>query len=250
LDAGEGQPLLLVHGFPLDHTMWRAQIDYFAGLCRVIAPDLRGFGGSDGAGDKTSMELFADDLARLLERLDVRWPAAFCGLSMGGYIAWQFLRRHPQRLERLILCDTRAAADSPEAAQARRESAARVLQKGAAVVAEAMAPKLLSDETRRRRPAVAAAVDRTMRAANPQGLAAALRGMAEREDATSLLGTIDIPTLVLCGEEDAISPVAEMRGLAQAIPGARFVEIPAAGHLAPLENPQPVNEAIRQHLQL
>jgi pimeloyl-ACP methyl ester carboxylesterase len=196
------------------------------------------------------MELLADDLAALLDRLGVTAPVAFCGLSMGGYVAWRFWRRHRERLDRLILCDTRAVADSEEGARLRLETADRVLREGAAVAADAMLPRLFADQTRRRQPEMVEAVRQVMLAASPAGVAAALRGMAAREDARSLLGEIDVPTLVLCGQYDVISPVEEMRELAQAIPNARFVQIPAAGHMAPLENPPPVNAAIRAHLQL
>ena len=117
IERGEGIPLLLVHGFPLDHSMWTAQIDRFCTHCRVIAPDLPGFGRSPAVGDKVGMAQFADELTELLDVLEIAEPVVFCGLSMGGYIAFQFWRRHRSRLRGLVLCDSRATADSPEAAQ-------------------------------------------------------------------------------------------------------------------------------------
>ena len=153
LDRGAGRPLLLVHGFPLDHTMWAGQIESLASQCRVIAPDLPGFGRSPpGGNDTATMEQFADDLAALLDGLGIREPAVVCGLSMGGYIALQFWRKYAARLAGLILCDTRATADTPEAAAARQTMAARVLREGTAPLVETMLPKLLAETTRQRRP--------------------------------------------------------------------------------------------------
>ncbi|HEY4262738.1 MAG TPA: alpha/beta hydrolase, partial [Schlesneria sp.] len=134
VDEGEGPVILFVHGFPLNYTMWEAQIAEFSRTHRVIAPDLRGFGGTDGALYSVSIEQFADDLADLLEALPVRVPVTFCGLSMGGYIGWQFVQRHPSRVSKLIICDSRAAADSPEAAANRLKMADIVLREGPAPV--------------------------------------------------------------------------------------------------------------------
>ncbi|MGE3777939.1 MAG: alpha/beta fold hydrolase, partial [Pirellulaceae bacterium] len=127
---GKGVPLLLVHGFPLDHTMWQKQLDDLSQVCRVVAPDLRGFGRSEVTPGMVSMGQFADDLAALLDALQISEPMIFCGLSMGGYVAWQFWRRHRSRLRGLILCDTRSVADSPEAAAGRRTTADKVVAQG------------------------------------------------------------------------------------------------------------------------
>ena len=245
VDRGGGLPLLLVHGFPLDHTMWAGQIEGLSAKCRVIAPDLRGFGRSRRKGDdKVTMADFADDLAALLDALKISEPVVLCGLSMGGYIAFQFWRRHAARLRGLILCDTRAAADPPEAAAARAAMADRVLREGPAPLVETMLPRVLGETTRRQRPDLVENVRRVMLAADPRAIAAATRGMAERPDMTASLPQIGCPTLVVVGGEDVVSPPAEMRGIAEAIPAARFVEIPAAGHLSPLEKPAAVNAAI------
>jgi pimeloyl-ACP methyl ester carboxylesterase len=244
IERGAGTPLLLVHGFPLDHAMWTAQIDGLSARHRVIAPDLPGFGRSPAVADKFSMAQFADDLAALLDVLHVVEPIVCCGLSMGGYIALQFWHRHRARLRGLVLCDTRAAADAPEAAQARLAVADRVLCEGPGVLAEGMLPRLFSDATRQQRPALVDEVRSVILAADRRGVAAAARGMAERPDMTSELARIDCPALVIAGENDVISPPDEMRSLAQAMPRASFVEVAAAGHLAPLENPAEVNAAM------
>jgi 3-oxoadipate enol-lactonase len=243
LDQGQGPVLVLVHGFPLDHRMWQAQIPTLSADYRVIVPDLRGFGQSSLAGEMVSMSEYADDVALLLDQLGIVEPVALMGLSMGGYIALEFWRRHRQRVRALVLCDTRAAADSADVAAGRRATADRVLREGPSFLAESMLPRLF---------AVAAASDvayvgdtrDVILASDPHAIAAASRGMAERSDFTALLGQIDVPTLVLVGAHDGISPPEEMRGLAAALPQASFVEISAAGHMAPLENPAETNAAL------
>jgi 3-oxoadipate enol-lactonase len=247
-DQGQGTPLLLVHGFPLDRSMWQGQVAGLADMCRVIVPDLRGFGKSPAHGGNASMEAMADDLALLLDQLAIREPIVLGGLSMGGYVAWQFALRHRPRLAKLILCDTRAIADTAEAAEGRRKTAARVLQEGAGVVAESMLPKLFAPATAKERPEIVAATKEVILRTSPQGIAAALEGMAARMDVTAKLGELDIPALLICGEHDAISPSEEMRGIAARMPRATFVEIKDAGHMAPLEQPEAVNAAIRQFL--
>jgi len=243
VDQGSGAPLLLAHGFPLDHSMWAGQIEGLASDCRVIAPDLRGFGQSQVTPGTVGMDLMADDLAALLDALGIDGPVVFCGLSMGGYVAWQFFKRHRRRVAGLVLCDTRAIPDTPEAAQGRRDTAARVLVDGPQPVVEGMVPKLFAATTAE---AVIAAARGVMSGTDPRGIAAASLGMAERIDATSLLASIDCPTLAIVGQQDAISTVEEMALIVAQISGARLVEIANAGHISPLEQPQAVNEAIRE----
>jgi pimeloyl-ACP methyl ester carboxylesterase len=250
VDQGRGKPLVLVHGFPLDHTMWEHQINDLAGVCRVIAPDLRGFGASGVTSGTVTMERMADDLAAMLDGLGVRGPVDLCGLSMGGYVAWQFALRHRKRLARLILCDTRAVADSPEAAAGRLKTAERVLAEGSSVVAETMLGKLFAPATPQEQPGIVEATRQVMLRTQPEGIAAALRGMAERPDVSGRLAEFDVPTLVLCGEHDVISTSSEMRGIAERLPRAKFVEIKDAGHMAPLERPAEVNAALREFLAL
>ncbi|REJ92935.1 MAG: alpha/beta fold hydrolase [Planctomycetota bacterium] len=248
VEEGSGRPLLFVHGFPLDHTMWRAQIEHFANTHRVIAPDLRGFGGSDVTEGTVGMEQFADDLGALLTELEVTEPVSFCGLSMGGYIAWQFFERHRDRLGSLILCDTRAEADTEEAQSTRHGLAAKVLKEGPDFIARTMPAKLFSTRTREERPDIVDTVQAVIRSTSSAGIAAAARGMAERPDATGLLPQIDLPALLIVGEEDAISTVDEMLEIATRMPAAEFKVIEAAGHMAPLEDPAAVNSAIETFL--
>ncbi len=251
-DRGTGRTLLLVHGFPLDHKLWRHQIEHFAGFCRVIAPDLRGFGSSPPPpGSETqpaAMQTYADDLALLVERLEIREPIVFCGLSMGGYVGWQFWQKYAERLAGLVACDTRAIADTPQAAVGRETLAARVLTEGTDCVAEAMLPKLFNPEMTARHPQAVAETRAAIARATRPGVAAALRGMAIRPDVTEMLPRISLPTLVMVGQHDVISPVAEMQGIAERIPQADFVEIPDAGHMSPLENPAAFNAALGKFL--
>ncbi len=248
LERGRGLPVLLVHGFPLDHTMWKYQIDHLAATCRVIAPDLRGLGQSPVAAEVVPMERFADDLALLLEALQVQEPVVYVGLSMGGYIAWEMLRRHRDRLRAVVLCDTKAQADSPEAVQGRRQMAEIILRQGMAPLDAAMREKLWATHSTTRREEDVEAVHQVIRNTDPRGAAAALLGMAQRNDATELLPSVDLPVLVVCGQQDVLSPPEQMEQMARTIPAARFALISEAGHMAPLENPQEVNAHLEQFL--
>lgn len=248
LDQGEGPPVVLVHGFPLDHSMWTAQIDRLKAKWRVIAPDLRGFGGSQVVPGTASMEQMADDLGNLLTALGVREPVVLCGLSMGGYVAFQFAQKYRARLKALVLCDTRAKADTPEAVAGRMKMIEQLMAEGPRTVAEAMLPKLFAPESFTRIPGTVDFIRQVILASPPDGLAAALRGMAERPDVTEQLKSLDVPTLVIVGEHDAISTPAEMSQIAAAIPGARLEVIAGAGHLSPLERPEAAGEAIEKFL--
>ena len=247
-DNGAGQPVVMLHGFPLDHSMWAPQIAALSPHCRVIAPDLRGFGQSTLAlGDPehgVEMQRYADDVNLLLDQIGVTEPVILCGFSMGGYILWQFLRRYPERVRAIVLCDTRAGADSADGKAGREQSAQEVMHSGVDSLVKGMLPKLLSKATLTQRPEVVGQVAGIMRASDPLAVAAALRGMARREDFTARLAAITQPALVLVGAEDAISSSAEMRGISEAIPHAQFVEIADAGHMTTLENPAAVSESL------
>jgi pimeloyl-ACP methyl ester carboxylesterase len=253
VDRGVGPPLVLLHGFPLDHAMWRSQIEELAGDYRVIAPDLRGFGGTALSDDATAedtitMAQLADDTAGLLTALEVSEPVALCGLSMGGYVAWQFWRKHAERLARLILCDTRASADGAESAANRLKMVENVRRHGTRIVAEAMLPTLFAPETHQRNPAAIDYARQTIQQTDPRTIMAIQRGMAQRADMTSQLAAIDLPALVIVGESDAITPPDEMRALAESLPRAELVVAPDAGHMSPLESPAAVNAALRGFL--
>ncbi|MFM2096530.1 MAG: hypothetical protein RIS70_3654 [Planctomycetota bacterium] len=243
--GGTGVPLLFVHGFPLDHSMWSRQADELSDSFQAVIPDLRGFGGTPPLPGVASMAVMADDLVLLLDKLAIP-QVVLVGLSMGGYVAWQFWSRYRSRLQGLVLCDTRAGADTAETAKGRRMMAERVRKEGCEFLVETMVPRLFAASTMARSPEIVDSIQRVIRKADPEGVAAALLGMAERPDMTGQLSRVDLPSLIICGESDVISPPSEMRSIAAVMPQARYVEIPDAGHLAPLEQSGAVNDAIRE----
>jgi pimeloyl-ACP methyl ester carboxylesterase len=230
---GNGKPLVLVHAFPLDGRMWEGTAKALDGRCRVIVPDMPGFGESTLGGRGRSIADMADDLALLLDWLGLD-SAAVGGLSMGGYVSLAFAARYPARLERLILADTRAAADSEAALVGRADALALVAKAGVAALVERQLAALLS-------PAANEAVREQVRnlgKQTPEGVSAGIRALRDRPDRQSELANIRCPTLVVVGKEDKISPPAEMASITSAIPGARLIEIAGAGHLSNLENPE------------
>lgn len=254
-DRGMGLPVIFLHAFPLNRQMWAGEIQALLAeqRYRLVALDWRGFGESEITSSPikpviSSMVMFADDLAGLMDVLGIR-QAVLCGLSMGGYVAFAFAEKYPQRLRSLILADTRPGADAPEA-RANRESVAQLAEsQGTAAIADLQLPRLISDYTRQHHPEVETRVRQLIDRATPQGIAAASRGMAVRVDASDLLPKIACPTLVISGEEDALIPPQVSREYAARIPGAQFALIPHAGHLSNLEQPQIFIQTIRQFLQ-
>ena len=244
---GDGPALLLLHAFPLGLFMWDAQVEALAATHRVVRFDARGFGGSAAADGPLTMERIADDGAALLDHLGID-KAVVGGCSMGGYAAFAFVRRHPQRLAGLVLQDTKAGADAAEAKANRATLAAKVLAEGASAAVEAFLPKLVGETTHRERPGVVAALRERILATSPQAIANALQGLAARADSRETLPTIAVPTLVLVGTEDVLTPPPEAVTMAAAIPRARLDVIPGAGHLANLESPDAVNAALRAFL--
>jgi pimeloyl-ACP methyl ester carboxylesterase len=249
-DEGAGAPIVLLHGFPFNRVMWEPQIAALRSTYRVIAPDLRGHGGSPAPGVVFTMDDMADDVIELVDRLQVDGSLVVGGLSMGGYVALSLVARWPGRVRGLMLLDTRAAPDTPDAAQKREETAEAVLAAGnPAALLEALVPRLFSETTLKRHPERVERLRTIMNTATATGVAGALRGMAIRPDRRADLAHIKVPTLVLVGEDDVISPPDEARELAGAIPNARLAVIPEAGHMAPWENAPEANAAIFRFLQ-
>ncbi len=247
-EEGRGDAFVLLHGFPFDRSMWREQSEVLSAGFRVIAPDLRGLGETPLGGVAAArMDEMAEDLAALLDALNVE-RALLCGLSMGGYVAFEFFRRFPHRVRALVLADTRPQADTDDGKRAREENARKVLREGMRPLVDSMLPKLLSASTRERRPGVAERVSAMMLAARPEGAAAALRGMAVRRDQTELLSRIDVPTLVIVGAEDAITPPSDAEAMAAKIDGARLVRLEGAAHLSNVERPEEFNRALVEFL--
>lgn len=251
LDRGHGSVVLLVHGFPLDHRMWGHQIDALASSHRVIAVDLCGFGDSALPQHKVTMDCYAKALDALLTAKGVDEPVHLAGFSMGGYVAFAFLRLFASRVESLMLVDTKAGADTAEAAQGRAVLAQKVLIEGSAVAADAMLPKLLSEETLKdqRQATLVSQVRQIMVDQDAASIAAALDAMAHRPDSTSGLANIRIPTLIVVGEQDLITPVAEMKKVAGEIAGSKVVVVKGAGHLTTMERPEAMNKAMKEFLE-
>lgn len=244
----EGPVLLLVHGFPMNHVQWENQFLHFSATCRVIAPDLRGLGGSRVLDDHAvvTMEQHADDLHALLQELHISEPVIFVGLSMGGYVAWQMARKYPQSLRGLVLCHTRIIADTAEQASARHQLAEQTLKDNSSLkIEETMLPRLLPPDADHH---IVELVRQMARSSSVAGLVAALRGMAQRPEMSQVLSTIRAPTLAISGERDAISPPSEMSAWASQIPQAKFVTLPKVGHLSPLESPNAFNQLLSESL--
>ncbi len=248
LVRGTGLPLVLAHAFPLDHSMWGAQIERFASQAQVIAPDLRGFGSSGVTVGTVTMEQMADDLAAILDQLGVTEPVVLCGLSMGGYVAFQFARKYPQRLRALVLCNTRSAADTPEARRLRMEMVEKVLAVGPAPVADNMLQRAFSADSLTRIPGAVEFVRERIMLTSPEGIAAALRGLAERPDSSELLSRLSVPTLAIASSDDVITPASEMREMASAIANSEFIVLPGVGHLSALEAPVEFNSVLTRFL--
>jgi 3-oxoadipate enol-lactonase len=245
--TGDGPAVLFIHGFPLDRTLWRPVARTLTGW-RRIAPDLRGMGLSEVPEEGYSMAEYADDLAALLDAVKVD-QAVVCGFSMGGYVAFELLRRHRDRVRALVLANTRAGADDADGRASRDAMIARIRRDGPGFLADEMIPRLLAPTSLKTQPDVVRQA-RGMVAAQPaNGLVGALTAMRDRADATALLSTIAIPTLVIAGSDDQLIPSAASRAMAEAVPNAHFAMIPGAGHLAPMEQAVNTARVIREFLE-
>jgi 3-oxoadipate enol-lactonase len=239
-DLGHGAPLVLLHAFPVDARIWDPQRAALSAKRRVITPDFAGFGRARDLATRTSIDAHADDIQTLLDALGIP-KATLIGLSMGGYVALAFARRYPAQLSRLVLADTRAGADSPEVKAGRERMIAQVEAEGMAALFDGLLPRLLTGA------ATAEVKERVRRIAldqAPDGMIAAQRAMRDRPDQTHVLGTIDIPTLVIVGEHDAITPPADTTRMVEALRCASLEIVKGAGHLSNQEAPEAFNAAL------
>jgi 3-oxoadipate enol-lactonase len=247
-DCGSGPALCLIHGFPLNRRMWRPQIDALAASgYRVITPDLRGFGDSDVPDAPYSMDLFADDLAALLDHLGIR-RAVFGGMSMGGYVLLNILERYPEKAAAACFMVTRSGADDEAGKERRCKMAYDVLEYGTRLVADIFAGMLFAELTAQTKPELAPEVYGWMEGNDARGLAGALRAMAGRKDYTALLGSFRIPCLVIGAEQDKAVTREQIRILASGLPQHSLCMVPEAGHLVNLEQPDAFNNSLLQFL--
>ncbi|MDQ1522091.1 MAG: hypothetical protein QOE47_15 [Pyrinomonadaceae bacterium] len=245
--SGAGSPIVLLHGFPFNRTLWREQVEALRDCHHVITVDLRGHGETTATRAPATMKAMAEDVAALLDELHIT-RVALGGLSMGGYVALAFYQLFHERVSALVLADTRAQADTEEARLAREETAVRALGEGMHTIADAMLPKLLAPATHAERPEIVARVCEMILNTDPQGAASALRGMAVRRDQTELLGEINCPTLIVVGSLDQITPPADAERMNRAIRGSRLEVIEGAGHVSNLERPLEFNRALENFL--
>lgn len=245
-ETGTGLPVVLLHPFPLDHSYWTPQLTAFVDHCRIIAPDMRGFGDTPLA-PPHSIDRYADDVAALLDGLSID-SAVIGGCSIGGYIALAMWRRHRARIRGLMLFDTRARADNDKELLRRAGQIDAARAGGPAVVAEQMLPGVLGATTLERHPETVERVRHIMMRATTEGIVAAVEAMMARTDSTALLATIDVPTLIVCGAEDLATPPEESRQMHDRIAGSVLEIIEGAGHLSSLERPAAVNHVIREFL--
>jgi len=242
-DQGTGTPLIFLHAFPLNRTMWAPQEAVLSRQYRVITMDLRGHGESDAPLWRFSLEQYADDVAGLLDHLAIP-QAVLVGLSMGGYVGFAVYRKHADRVTALVLADTRAQADSEEGRTGRFNLAQTAFRKGPGAVADIMLPKLLGATSLKTRPDLARHLRRIIEGNDVSGMIVDSMAMADRPDSLPLLPRIACPTMVIVGEEDQTTPPAEAEVIAQGIPGAKLAVIPGAGHLSNLEQPERFNNVV------
>ena len=244
VERGQGIPLVLLHGFPFDHTLWLPQLEELTDAARMIAPDLRGFGGSHGVPEVMTMEDHARDVKALLDRLGIE-RAVICGLSMGGYIALAFAELFPEAMRGLILCNTRAVPDGPQARKGRYATAKRAMEQGVGGIADSMTPRLIARASADRHPDLVHFVHALIAHQPAEAVAASARGMALRPDRSSMLASISAPTLIITGSADELIPPTDSDAMARAIPGSVLVTLPGVGHLTNLEDPEGFNAAVR-----
>lgn len=244
---GSGPPIVMLHPFPANHDLWKPAAQSLISRYRLILPDLRGHGESSVGGGPAFMEKHVEDLVRVLDDAEIG-RATFVGVSIGGYVLFEFWRRYSPRVQSLVLCNTKAQADAPEARAARLQAADDVVERGTEPFFESMLPKLIGRTTHRTRPDLVEGALRMMRKMSPQAVASVQRGMAERPDSMQTLKTINVPAMILTGDEDILTGIGEAELMQRHIRGSRMKTIPRAGHYSPWEQPEEVGKLLRGFL--
>ncbi|MBE0570556.1 MAG: alpha/beta fold hydrolase [Ignavibacteriaceae bacterium] len=243
----ESKTIIFVHGFPFDHTMWQTQIDEFSKDYKCVSYDIRGLGESPAGNGQFTMESFVDDLETILDELKLNRPI-LCGLSMGGYISLRALERMQEKFSAAILCDTRSEADNNEGKLKRAAGIKRINKEGLAPFAKEFIANCFGEVFKQNKKEGLQKIIEKSTKFNPIGVKGCLIAMLSRTDTTISLSKIKLPTLIICGEQDALTPPPVMKDMFHKINKADFVEVPNAGHMTPIENPQMVNSAIRDFL--
>ncbi len=243
--TGQGDPVLFIHGFPISGEMWKPTVDRLGPAWRCIVPDLRGHGQSD-ASATTTMARLVDDLAELLEALPESRPAVVVGLSLGGMLAFEFFRRHRPRVRALVLCDTRANAETEKGVAVREATAQTALTAGTRAVVDQMVPAVFGSHFP---PDQCRYWYDLMCRTSPVGVAATARAIGARRESFTTLPQIDCPTLVVAGDQDTFTPPDQMRAIHDAIPGAQWALISGSGHVPPIEAPDEFARILRTFLE-
>ena len=246
-EVGSGSPVVLLHGYPFNRSMWHEQAEALKSTCRIITPDLRGHGDTTVTNDTVTMEEMARDVVALLDELGIE-RVSLAGLSMGGYVTLALYRRFPLRVRALILADTRPQADTAEARDTREDQARKILDKGMQSIADDFLKKVLTPATLSEKPDAVARVREMILKTDPHGAAAALRGMAVRHDQTEFLEAIFVPTLILVGREDQLTPPEDAELMHREIRGSRLEIIEGAAHLSNIERPAEFTRAVNSFL--
>lgn len=244
---GEGPPVVLLHPFPANHEFWLPVVDSLSSRYRMLLPDLRGHGDSDAGEGPATMEKHAVDIARVMDDADVG-RAVFVGVSIGGYALFRFWQQFRGRVAALALCNTKAPADSPEARAARLQAANEVLERGTELFFQSMIPRLLGKTTREARPDLVEGTLRMMRKMSPEDIAQVQRGMADQADSVNLVKTINVPTLIVTGDEDVLTGVNEAELMQRHISRSQMRVVPKAGHYSAWERPEEVATILREFL--
>lgn len=244
---GDGPPVIFLHPFPVDHKFWLPALQTLLARYRVVLPDLRGHGDSDIGDGPATMERHSADIARVMDDVQIG-RAAMVGVSIGGYALFEFWRRYRGRAAAFVLMDTKATIDTTEARRARLQSAAQVLERGTETFIDGLLLKLIGETTRRTRPDLVEAARKMMLRMSPEDISQVQRGMAERPDSVAMLKTINVPTLIVTGDEDTVTPVAEAELMRQNISGSEMKIIAKAGHYAAFEQPEESGKMLRQFL--
>ena len=246
-DEGKGKPLILLHAYPLSSRMWEAEIQWLSEKARVIAPDLPGFGKSTQI-PITSIAAMAEEVAALLDHLKISKPVFLAGISMGGYVAFEFLRQFPKRVGGLGLFDTRATADTPEAREKRMQAIEMIEKHGLEAYARKAVKTLLGQTTQETNPSFVQQIIGMMMENTAQAAAGAMRALAGRRDNSNLLSSVSVPVILAVGEEDVLTPSAEMRAMHEQIRGSEFHIIAKSGHLTNLEKPAELRNVFEKFL--